>query len=625
MESTVTAFCLPGMIALAGVATINQIWLWLNHRGERLHLHWAIWCALALLFLVARYMDYSAEDAARTLFAVRLEYAVGYAAMMAMTLIVLDHVQRPPSQRAMIVIAVTTPLAGAAMFIDGVVAQGPVLVREDILGQRFLDPAPGSLTPLYMVALGAATLICVGAIIRHGHAMSRQRRTGITLMLCAVSAAGLNDLLFHLGAIESMRLTEYASVAIVMSVDQILLHDYHRMVADMEGLVNERTAELREATASARGAEESFRALIDASPDGVIVARGGRIGFANMAAARLFGHTTREALAGRDPLDLVHPDDRERARMVLADASAQGSPSGLREERVLGPDGAVCVAETVRVPLRFEGHASIVTIIRDVTGRREMEEKLQFAERMAAIGTLAAGVAHEINNPMAYVLGNLEFVRETIRERSVIAGSDEARELEEVLAEAMNGVQRVAHIVRDLKAFSRKVDDEPLAPVALEEVLDTASEMAANQIRLRARLEREYSGSTMVLGNRVRLGQVFLNFVINAAQAIPHGADAALGRVVLRTFVDEAGLPVAEVEDSGTGIDPSIRARIFDPFFTTKAVGVGTGLGLSSALGIVSSLGGTIEVDSNVGVGTIMRVRFPRPPGDGPTPPRQRP
>ena len=273
------------------------------------------------------------------------------------------------------------------------------------------------------------------------------------------------------------------------------------------------------------------------------------------------------------------------------------------------------MAETVRVPLRFEGQDSIVTIIRDVTERREMEEKLQFAERMASIGTLAAGVAHEINNPMAYVLGNLEFVRQAISGKSVIAGSDEARELEEVIAEVMHGADRVAHIVRDLKAFSRKVDDEAVVPVALEEVLDTASEMAANEIRHRARLERDYSGSTMVLGNRVRLGQVFLNFVVNAAQAIPHGADAALGRVVLRTFVDESGLAVAEVEDSGTGIAPAIRARIFDPFFTTKPVGVGTGLGLSSALGIVSALGGTIEVDSSVGVGTIMRVRFPRPPG----------
>ena len=295
------------MIALAGLATINQVWLWLNHRGERLHLHWAIWCALALLFLVARFMDHRAVDAARTLFAVRLEYAVGYAAMVAMTLIVLDHVHRPPGRRAMIAIAVTTPLAGAAMFIGGVVAQGPVLARSDVLGQRFLDPAPGSLTPLYMVMLAVATLICVGALVRHGHRMTRQRRAGITLMLCAVSAAGLNDLLFHLGAIESMRLTEYASVAIVMSVDQILLHDYHRMVADMEGLVSERTAALRDATASARGAEESFRALVDASPDGVIVARGGRVGFANMAAARLFGHAAREGLDGRDPLDSRPP------------------------------------------------------------------------------------------------------------------------------------------------------------------------------------------------------------------------------------------------------------------------------------------------------------------------------
>jgi PAS domain S-box-containing protein len=602
------------MIALTGFATINQVWLWLNHRGERLHLQWAIWCALALCFLVARYLHHKSADAAQTLFAVRLQYAVGYAAMVAMTLIVLDHVRRPPGRRAIITIAVSTPLLGAAMFIDGVVAQGPVWLRTDLIGQRFLDPAPGTLTPLYMALLAIATMICVRAIIRHGDAMTRPRRIAITLMLCTVSAAGLNDLLLHLGLVETVRLTEYASVAIVIAVDQNLLHDYHRMVGDMEGLVRERTSELSAATATARSAEQSFRALVDASPDAVIVARGGRVGFANMAAARLFGHPAGEALAGSDPMDLVHPDDRARARDILDRTAAQGGPSGLQEERLLAADGAVRVAETVRVPLRFEGQDSMVTMVRDVTERREMEEKLQFAERMASIGTLAAGVAHEINNPMAYVLGNLEYVREALGGKSVLAGSEEARELESVLAEAIQGAERVAHIVRDLKAFSRKQDEEPLVPVALEEALDTASEMAANQIRQRARLERDYSGSTMVLGNRVRLGQVFLNFVVNAAQAIPEGVDASRQRIVLRTFVDAAGLPVAEVEDSGTGIDPDIRARIFDPFFTTKPVGIGTGLGLSSAVGIVSSLGGSIEVESSVGVGTIMRVRFPRPP-----------
>jgi PAS domain S-box-containing protein len=615
VESPLTALALPGLIAVTGIAAFNQIWLWLSHRNERLHLHWATWCAIGVAILVARYLHHAAEDSAQAHLAIRLQYALGAAAVLTMVVIVRTHVQRPIGRRALLAIVGSTVLLSCGLFIDGVVTRGPAFVRTDMLGQTFLDVPTGSLTWLYLGLLSFATSVCVVSIARYGRAMTRQRRIGIILTLTACSAAGTNDVLMGIGVINTVRLVEYATVLVALSVDLLLVHDYHSMVADMEGLVSERTAALRVATASARSAEESFRALIDASPDGVIVAHDGRIGFANTAAARFVGRDRREALAGLDPLDLVHPVDRMRAKAALDHAPGLGRANRRQEERWLGAGGEMRIAETVRVPLRFEGRDSVVTIIRDVTEHKEMQEKLQFAERMASLGTLAAGVAHEINNPMSYLLGNLEFLREEIASRTIVAGSEDAREFDALLAEAEHGARRVVHIVRDLKAFSRKTDDEPLTPVALEEILDTASDMAANQIRQRAHLERDYRGSTMVVGNRVRLGQVFLNLVVNAAQAIPHGADASVNRVVLRTYVDPSGLPVAEVEDTGTGIDPAVRARIFDPFFTTKPVGIGTGLGLSSALGIVTALGGTIEVNSTTGAGTIMRVRLPRPTG----------
>jgi signal transduction histidine kinase len=246
-----------------------------------------------------------------------------------------------------------------------------------------------------------------------------------------------------------------------------------------------------------------------------------------------------------------------------------------------------------------------------IAEREKMEEQLRFAERMASLGTLAAGVAHEINNPMTYVLSNLDYVAEELTNRGAPAWGDAEPSLEKLIAEAQDGAGRVVKIVRDLKAFSRHSDDDPLTPIALERALDIAAEMATSHIRRRATLERYYQGSTKVMGNDVRLGQVFVNLVINAAQAIPEGGDPSRHRIALRTYFDDEGRAVAEVEDSGAGIDPEVLPRVFDPFFTTKPVGVGTGLGLSSAMGIVSALGGTIDIDSAIGAGTRVRVRLP--------------
>ncbi len=244
--------------------------------------------------------------------------------------------------------------------------------------------------------------------------------------------------------------------------------------------------------------------------------------------------------------------------------------------------------------------------------RKQLQENLSFAERMASLGTLAAGVAHEINNPMTYVLGNLDYIAEELLHHPSPAWGDADPSLEQLVKEAQDGAWRVVRIVRDLKTFSRHSDDDSLTPVELESVLDTAADMACSHIRHRAQLVRDYRGGTQVLGDNERLGQVFVNLVVNAAQAIPEGEDQDQHRIVLRTYLDTDGRAVGEVKDSGVGVDPAHLPRLFDPFFTTKPVGVGTGLGLSSAMGIISALGGTIDVESTVGVGTTVRVRLPR-------------
>ncbi|KFE63060.1 hypothetical protein DB31_3119 [Hyalangium minutum] len=245
---------------------------------------------------------------------------------------------------------------------------------------------------------------------------------------------------------------------------------------------------------------------------------------------------------------------------------------------------------------------------------RATQAQLVQAGKMAAVGTLAAGVGHEINNPLSYIMSNLDHASGEVKELAREAGSqatlDRLRELEQVLREALMGADRVRRIVKDLKTFSRQ-DEETHGPVDLRAVMDSAAKMAAGELRPRAQLIREYAEDVpSVEGNEARLAQVFLNLIINAAHALPEGKpEENEVRLVLKRG-GEAQV-VAEVRDTGCGIPPEVMGRIFDPFFTTKPVGVGTGLGLALCHAFISSMSGRIEVESQVGKGTVFRVRLP--------------
>ena len=244
---------------------------------------------------------------------------------------------------------------------------------------------------------------------------------------------------------------------------------------------------------------------------------------------------------------------------------------------------------------------------------RTTQAQLGLADRMSSVGTLAAGVAHEINNPMAFVLSNVTFVGNALKElqRAPPAPQALAATLDEPIAaldDAHAGAIRVRDIVRDLRVFAR-AEDQKVGPVDLGGILATCANMAANEIRFRARLEKVLTHQGLVLGSEGKLSQVFLNLIVNAAQAIPEGAsDKNLIRIATRDT--PAGVEV-EIQDSGSGIAPQNLPRIFDPFFTTKPVGQGTGLGLAISHSIITSLGGSIHVESTPGQGTTFRVLLP--------------
>jgi signal transduction histidine kinase len=274
--------------------------------------------------------------------------------------------------------------------------------------------------------------------------------------------------------------------------------------------------------------------------------------------------------------------------------------------------------------------------LRDVTLRAErakLQEQLLISDRMASVGTLAAGVAHEINNPLAALMANLDFAAQDVaklaqdvhshRSGTEGTGTDDGaaewiatrlREIEEPLRDARESADRVRHIVRDLKIFSRSEEDKTSA-VDVRRVIESSLRMAWSEIRHRARLVKEYGDVPPVEGNEGRLGQVFLNLIVNAAQAMPEGrADKNEIRIV--TKQDDHGRVLVEVRDTGSGIPDSDISRIFDPFFTTKPVGIGTGLGLAICHRIVTALGGRLVVESQVGKGSVFRTILPPAKGD---------
>lgn len=354
--------------------------------------------------------------------------------------------------------------------------------------------------------------------------------------------------------------------------------------------------DLANAEKSLRRSLANFRALIERLPTGTIVHREGRVVYANPAAVRGLRYDTAAQLVGMPLLELIHADDRAQVMSRVGQTSVDGrSPPA--ESRMLRRDGSVAYVEAEAVLLDFDGQPANVVIAHEVTERRELFARVAIADRLLSMGTLAAGVAHEINNPLSYLTSNLELL-----------ARDVAPQHAGLVSEAREATDRVRAIVRDLHELTRPAGETPSA-VDVVKVLSSSIKMTNNELRHRAQLVTRYEPNLpRVEGSSSRLGQVFLNMLVNAAHAIGEGhADREEVRVSVTASPDRSRV-IVEIEDTGVGIPADILGRVFDPFFTTKPHGVGIGLGLAISHQIVRSLGGEITVTSTVGVGTTFRI-----------------
>ncbi|HYO73032.1 MAG TPA: ATP-binding protein, partial [Archangium sp.] len=364
-------------------------------------------------------------------------------------------------------------------------------------------------------------------------------------------------------------------------------------------------------------AHERTRHLMEHSREVVFVLdAAGNVLEVNPVAERLLG-ISREQLLGTSFEALAPEDEREPLRRMLTDLRVRGSV--LLEEQGLRSASGERMALGIAASLQVSGTARRLLIIGDdLTEKRRLEQQNIQNDRLVSMGALAAGIAHEINNPMSYVLSNLSYLQEwrdeLERELEAMPGlpsrvPETLAEVKEVLAECLVGGQRIRDIVRDMRFFSHTAGEE-LAPVDIHSCLDVVLRMAHNELKHTARLERHYAESLPpVSASEGRLSQVFLNLIINAAQAMRSGGTE---RNVLRVHTAVEGERVRiDISDTGHGIPPEVLPRIFEPFFTTKPAGAGTGLGLSISQSIIQKMGGEMKVKSELGCGTTFSLLLP--------------
>jgi PAS domain S-box-containing protein len=355
--------------------------------------------------------------------------------------------------------------------------------------------------------------------------------------------------------------------------------------------------------------EASQEAILSVTPSGIVESW-------NKGAAHIFGYRAEE-IVGKSVLLLTPPDRMDEARALFERCARGAGVSGLETVRRTKSGKDIEVSLSISRILDAAGELiGMSALLQDITERKRLRAQLALADRTASLGTLAAGVAHEVNNPIAYVAANLTRIvagLEWLRSGALPPLPQElvatVASLSQAALDAKDGASRIAQIIRDLQILSRG-DEGTRRPVDLRSIVAIAVKMAGVQAHGRARIVKELGEVPLVEANEALLVQVFINLVVNAAHAIPEGASERHAiRVITR--IDEAGQAVAEVRDTGAGIPPDIRERIFEPFFTTKPVGVGTGIGLAICRAIVSSHGGEISVESEVGRGSVFRVTLP--------------
>jgi PAS domain S-box-containing protein len=405
-------------------------------------------------------------------------------------------------------------------------------------------------------------------------------------------------------------------------VSPMMPREVHAIWADMDVMLErleaqrlqrlQLIADLQHANEHARSLAAGLR---DTNDGFVVLDRERRVVYVNPAWLRMRDRQ-REEVLGQLALELDPSAGANPAQVEAAEAALRAKRPWSGTVQFRGADGGAREVDLSISPV-FDDQGEVehyVELARDVTARREAEAALQQTERLASLGMLAAGIAHEINNPMTYVLGNLEHLSELTAERLLLVEPAAELDLETCLDDCIHGARRVVEIVADMRSLSQQRQDSRSAVASALQTLETCLRMAQGQLRHRAEVVRRFPTEDLWFNiNPQRLSQVLLNLILNAAHAMEK-TDATSNKLTVTVRRRPDGRGELSVADSGTGMSLEVAQRIFDPFFTTKGTGGGTGLGLSICHSIVTAAHGEILVESELGKGTCFRIVLPLAP-----------
>ena len=363
----------------------------------------------------------------------------------------------------------------------------------------------------------------------------------------------------------------------------------------LEGFVTDIT-ERKRAEHLLRQSEERYRRLIAVSPYAIVVIRGDRILFANDQAIKLFGAVKAGEILGRSVLDLFHPDYHSAIREHIHELVEGRAQVPMLEEKIVTLNGRSVDAEVSAARFVDEEGPAILVMLRDISERKRLQEQLRKTERIAELGTVASGMAHEIGTPMNVILGRAEYLMDRVTDEPIKKG----------LQTIITQVERITRVMNQLLSFARRKTPERCA-LDLRQVVEDSLEMFHERLA-RSRIQLEVPSADpcpMVLADADQMSQVMINLVMNAVHAMPDGGILRVG------LAPEPQMVRLTVADTGHGIPQEVIKKIFDPFFTTKEFGKGTGLGLTVVKGIIEEHQGSIAVDSREGMGTTFTILLP--------------
>lgn len=356
--------------------------------------------------------------------------------------------------------------------------------------------------------------------------------------------------------------------------------------------------ERKQTETALRQSEERYRRLVQVSPDAIFVLRGDCILFVNGEGVRLLGVTDENDIVGRPLIDFIPCDERAALQRRLPRAEDEQEQVPLFGQVFVRLDGGTIEAEVITAHYRDQEGPAVLVVVRDITERKRLQAQLRRTERVAELGTVASGMAHEIGTPMNVILGRAEYLMERTKEEPVRKG----------LQTIVTQVERITRVMNQLLAFARRRPVEHRAIDLRQTVQDNLEIFQERLSQSHITVETSFAHACpLVHADADQMSQVLINLIMNAIHAMPDGGTL---RLALESASDR-GMVTLTIADTGHGMPQDVIAKIFDPFFTTKEFGKGTGLGLTVVRGIIEEHSGTIQVKSEPGVGTEFTICLP--------------